>query len=255
MYVINAAGFVGGIEINKNRPGDFLRKNLLIQQNIFNSSIKNNAKKVIFFGSSCMYPNNLKRAINEDDLLQGNIEKTSIGYALSKITGIYSCLLFNEQYKKNIFIPLIPNSIYGPNDNFDIGSSHVLSALISKFHSAKIKNEQSVTLWGSGTPRREFIYVDDLAEICLLILTGKVNINSLPINIGTGEDISIKELSLIVSRVVGYSGNILWDKSKPNGTMRKLLDSSKLHSYWKPKTSLISGIEKTYDWYKKFIDI
>lgn len=250
-YVILAAGKVGGILENNLHPFDFLSKNLLIQNNVLMSSIKYDVRKVIFFGSSCMYPKKSKQPMKEEYLHSGDLEKTSIGYAVAKISGLQFCLTYNHQFNKNTFLPLIPNSVYGPFDNFDPNTAHVLSSLIEKIHYAKSYNKSELLLWGSGNVSREFIFVDDVAEACLFLLKNDFT-EDLPINIGTGRDVTIKSLANIISSIIGYEGKIVWDTSKPDGAKKKLLDSSKiLKMGWRPKTSLEDGILKTYLWYKK----
>jgi GDP-L-fucose synthase len=248
--VILAAGKVGGILQNRDFPADFIFENLSIQLNIFKAAQKYHTKKLIFFGSSCMYPRDTKQPMKEEQLLSGKIEPTSLAYAISKYAGLQMCKAINTQNKSVIFIPIIPNSVYGINDNFDPYNAHVLSSLISRFHDAKEKQMPSVELWGTGEPKREFVYVDDLVEACFLVLkTSHLN-HELPINIGVGEDISIKLLAEKISRIVGYSGNINWDITKPDGAPQKLLDSSRIESMnWKPLVNLDQGIEYVYKWY------
>ena len=248
--VILAAGRVGGIIQNRDFPADFINENLSIQLNVFKAAQKYGVKRLIFFGSSCMYPRHASQPMNENQLCTGHPEPTSIAYASAKYVGVQMCQAINKQNGSVSFIPVIPNSVYGPNDNFDLDSSHVLSALIRRLHEAKEKNKLSVTLWGSGSPKREFIFVDDLVNACLVILNKPLSNHKLPINIGVGYDISIKSLSEKISRIVGYQGKIEWDKSMPDGAPSKLLDSSRVESLgWKSKVKIDDGIKNLYQWY------
>ena len=248
--VILAAGRVAGIIQNRDFPADFINENLSIQLNVFNAAEKYNVKRLIFFGSSCMFPSHTSQPMNEGQLGTGHPEFTSIAYASAKYMGVQMCQSINRQNGKVSFIPVIPNSVYGPNDNFDLNSSHVLSALIRRFHEAKEENKLSVTLWGTGSPKREFVFVDDVVDACLVILNKPLSSDILPINIGVGYDISIKSLSEKISRIVGYQGKIEWDKSMPDGTPSKLLDSSRVESLgWKAKVKLDNGIKQLYQWY------
>ena len=217
---------------------------------LLTSSI-NNVKKLIYFGSSCMYPKNATQPMNEDLLFTGKPEETSLSYAVSKLSGLQTCLALNDQLKKNIFMPVIPNSVYGPNDNFDPMKGHVLSSLINKFYFAKVNKQNEVTLWGSGNPKREFLFVDDLVDACIFLLKQKTNL-TFPMNIGYGSDITIKELADLISSKLKYQGKISWDMSKPDGAYQKLLCSSKINCLgWHPKTSLNVGIDNTIDWFMK----
>jgi GDP-L-fucose synthase len=248
--VILAAGKVGGILQNRDYPLDFLNENLLIQLNVLNAAEKFGARKVLFFGSSCMYPKNSNEPLKESQIFSGDLESTSIGYATAKYAGIQMCKAINIQTNASSFIPVIPNSAYGPNDNFDLSSSHVLSALIRRMHEAKENNSGEVILWGSGSPKREFIFVDDIVKACIKLITIELNNEMLPINIGVGSDISIKKLADKISKIVEYSGKIIWDESKPDGASRKLLDNSKIKSLgWKQEVGLDHGISLTYKWY------
>jgi GDP-L-fucose synthase len=248
--VILAAGRVGGIIQNRDFPADFINENLSIQLNVFKAAQKYGVKRLIFFGSSCMYPRHASQPMNENQLCTGHPEPTSIAYASAKYVGVQMCQAINKQNGSVSFIPVIPNSVYGPNDNFDLDSSHVLSALIRRLHEAKEENKLSVTLWGSGSPKREFIFVDDLVNACLVILNKPLSNHKLPINIGVGYDISIKSLSEKISRIVGYQGKIEWDKSMPDGARSKLLDSSRVESLgWKSKVKIDDGIKNLYQWY------
>ena len=248
--VILAAGRVGGIVQNKDFPADFIRENLSIQLNVFNASQEYDVKRVIFFGSSCMYPRDTSQPMNENQLCTGHPEPTSIAYASAKYAGIQMCQAINRQNGSVSFIPVIPNSAYGPNDNFDLSSSHVLSALIRRFYEGKKHNKSSVTLWGTGSPRREFIYADDIVSACLMLVEASLDDEDLPINIGVGSEISIKELAEKIKHIVGYSGTIEWDTSKPDGAPRKLLDNSRIKSIgWKSQTDFDTGLESTCQWY------
>lgn len=246
-YVFLAAGKVGGILSNRTYPADYLHINISIQDNVFEAAQKYNVRNLIFYGSSCSYPKDCKQPIKEEYFLTGPIEKTSEGYASAKIAGIIACKAYNNQYGTNRFIALIPNSTYGPNDNFDPESSHVLSALIRKFHKAKMNREDSIILWGSGKPRREFIFSQDVAEASLFAMKNADRLENHHYNVGIGVDHSIKELAAIIAETVGYDGKTLWDTTKPDGTVKKLLDSTKLLSLgWKPKTSFEEGLKITY---------
>lgn len=248
-YVFLAAAKVGGILANRDYPADFIFKNLSIQTNIIESSRQVGVKKLLFLGSSCIYPKFAQQPIKEEYLLDGKLEETNEPYAIAKIAGIKLCQSYNRQYGTN-YISVMPTNLYGINDNFDLNSSHVLPALIRKMHDAKVSNLPTVTLWGTGNPKREFLYVDDLAEALIFLM--KNHNESDWVNIGTGEDISIKELANLIKQIVGYEGELVWDNSKPDGTPKKLLDVSKINSLgWKHKTNLNEGIRKTYDWYLK----
>ena len=246
-YVFLAAAKVGGIMANSTFKADFIYDNLMIQNNIIYSSFKFGVNKLLFLGSSCIYPKMSPQPIKEEYLLSGYLESSNEPYAIAKIAGLKLCEYFREQYQSN-FISLMPTNLYGFNDNFDLNNSHVLPALIRKFHEAKINNSDHVELWGTGTPLREFLFVDDLAEACLFMM---INYNeSMPLNIGTGKDLSILDLAETIKDIVGFSGSVKWDSSKPDGTPRKLLDVSKVNSLgWQAKTKLGEGIKKTYEWY------
>ena len=250
-YVFLAAAKVGGIVANNTYPADFLYENMLIEMNVINASFKNNCKKLEFLGSSCIYPKFAEQPITEDSLLTGSLEPTNEAYALAKISGLRYCQYLNKQYGTN-YISVMPTNLYGPNDNYDLVNSHVLPALIRRFHEAKEQHLDNVTCWGDGTALREFLYVDDLANLCVFLMN---NYNEQdPVNAGSGEEISIKQLAELVADVVGYKGTILWDTTKPNGTPRKLLDLSKSKSIgWKYKTSLRTGIEITYHDFRRSI--
>jgi GDP-L-fucose synthase len=248
-YVFLAAAKVGGIMANKTHPAEFIYQNLAIETNIIHSAHVHKIKKLLFLGSSCIYPRLCPQPIKEGYLLTGELEPTNKAYALAKIAGIIMCQSYHEQYGDN-FISLMPTNLYGIGDNFDLVNSHVLPAMIRKFHEAKLKNEPSVTLWGTGTAMREFLQVDDLASACLFLM--KHYDDPTVVNIGTGEDVTIKELAEIIQNVVGYPGTINWDSSMPDGTPRKLLDVSKLHNLgWEHSISLSDGLTATYEWYKQ----
>lgn len=248
-YVFVAAAKVGGIMANNNYKADFLTENLRIQTNIIDSAYRWGVKKLLFLGSSCIYPKFATQPITEDQLMTGILEPTNNAYAIAKIAGIMMCQAYRQQYGFNA-ISLMPTNLYGPNDNFDPETSHVLPGMIGKFHKAKINKSPNVDCWGDGSAMREFLHVDDLAEACYVCMQ---NYNEAEhINVGTGEDVTIKQLAEIISEVVGFDGDIKWDTTKPNGTPRKVLNVDKIKSLgWKPKISLRDGIEKTYGWYKK----
>lgn len=249
-YVFLAAGLTGGIIANKTYPATFLHTNIAIQDNVFQVAVKYKVKHLIFYGSSCVYPKDCSQPIKEEYLQTGMIEETSEGYAIAKTAGIIACRVYNNQYNTNRFIALLPNSMYGPNDNFDLENSHVLSALIRRFHEAKVEGKESITLWGSGNPRREFIFCEDVADASIFAMKNAERLQNKHYNIGTGIDYSIKELAEIISRVVGYNGEIKWDETKPDGVPRKLLDSSGfLHLGWKPLVEIEDGLKVTYKWY------
>ena len=242
--VIMAAARVGGIHANDIYGYDFLMDNLQIQNNLITASEKNNVDKVVFLGSSCIYPKIAPQPLKEEYLLTGSLEETNQWYATAKIAGVKSIEALNK-YKNKKYVSLMPTNLYGQNDNYDLNNSHVLPALIRKFHEAKINNHSEVVLWGSGEPLREFLYVDDLAEAILFSLVN--NLDSDLYNVGSGHEISIKELATMIQQIIGHKGEIVWDKNKPNGTPRKILDSSKLLSLgWNSKVRLKTGIKKVY---------
>ena len=248
-YVFLCAAKVGGIKANNEFKADFIYENIMIQSNIIHSAKQFGVKKLLFLGSSCIYPKHCQQPIKEEYLLTGPLEPTNDAYAIAKIAGIKMCQSFNQQYDTN-FISVMPTNLYGPNDNYDLNSSHVLPAMIRKFHEAKLNNTDKVEIWGDGSPMREFLFVDDLAEACLFLID---NYNDSEIvNIGTGEDITIKDLAYLVKEVVGFEGDIYFNTEMPNGTPRKLLDVSKLKNLgWEYKTNLKEGIQKTYSDYVK----
>jgi GDP-L-fucose synthase len=248
-YVYLAAAKVGGIHANNTYPAEFIYDNLMIETNIIHSSYKNGVKKLLFLGSSCIYPKLAHQPIKEEYLLTGKLEETNEAYAIAKITGIELCKFYRRQYGCD-FISAMPTNLYGINDNFDLETSHVMPALIRKFHEAKINNEKEVVMWGTGKPRREFMYVDDLADALNHLMLNYSD--EIHVNMGTGEDIEIGELARIIKEVVGYEGEIVNDLSKPDGTPRKLLDVTRLkESGYTHKVELKEGIEKVYSWYLK----
>ena len=249
-YVFLAAAKVGGIGANKDYPAEFIRDNLQIQTNVIDAAYRNGVKKFVFLGSSCIYPRMAKQPITEDQLLTGPLESTNYAYAIAKIAGIKMCQAYREQYGFNA-ISMMPTNLYGPGDNFDLETSHVLPAMIAKFHAALDHSKYwEVKLWGDGSAKREFLHVDDLAEACVKCMQDYDEAEH--INIGTGEDVTIKELAETVADVVGYDRHINWDTTKPNGTPRKVLNVDKIKSLgWEPKIGLKEGIQTTYEWYKQ----
>jgi len=246
-YVFLAAAKVGGILANNTYPADFIHQNLLIQNNIIHDAYLYKVKKLLFLGSSCIYPKDCPQPIKEEYLLNGYLEETNKAYAVAKIAGIEMCQSYNKQYLTN-FISVMPTNLYGPNDNFDLESSHVVPALIRKFHEAKINNKKEVVIWGTGKPRRDFLHVDDLADACVFLMNNYYEKDI--INIGSGEDISINELSLLIGKITGFEGEIINDLTKPDGTLQKLLNIDKLNQAgWFSKISLNSGLKKTYKWF------
>lgn len=243
-YVFLAAAKVGGIMANDTFPADFMYENMIMEMNVIHSAWKNGCKKLEFLGSSCIYPRMASQPMTEDCLLTSSLEKTNEAYALAKISGLKYCEYLNKQYGTD-YISVMPTNLYGPNDNYNKETSHVLPALIRRFHEAKLTNQPSVTCWGDGSALREFLYVDDLASLCVFLMNNYSS--SQTINAGTGKEISIKDLATLVAEITGYKGEILWDKSKPNGTPRKLLDVSKAESLgWHYKTELKDGIRLAY---------
>ena len=243
-YVFLAAAKVGGIHSNLTYPADFIYNNLAIQNNVIDLSYKTKVKKLLFLGSSCIFPRDCQQPIKEEYFMTGSLEKTNDAYAISKIAGIKMCQSYNKQYGCN-FISLMPTNLYGPKDNYHLENSHVFPALIRKIHEAKIRGDKSITLWGTGTPYREFLHVDDLADATLFLMQ---NYNSSEIiNIGTGEDLTIKDLAILIKEIIGFEGDILFDSTKPDGTPKKLLDVSKINNLgWKYSIELKDGIKKTY---------
>lgn len=245
--VIDAAARVGGILANNDFPYQFIMENMQIQNNLIDTALKSGVEKFIFLGSSCIYPKLAPQPLKEEYLLTDSLEPTNEWYAIAKITGVKACQAIREQFNKD-YVSLMPTNLYGTYDNFDLNTSHVLPAMIRKFHEAKENNNASVTLWGSGTPMREFLFVDDMAAAVVFALE-----NKLPdylYNVGTGLDLTIKQLAETIQKIVGHQGQIIWDSSKPDGTPRKLMDISKMHALgWKHSIELEEGIQKTYDWF------
>ena len=250
--IIDAAAKVGGILANATFPYQFLMENMQIQNNLISCAHELGVSKFIFLGSSCIYPKLAPQPLKEDFLLTGTLEPTNEWYALAKITGVKTCQAIRNQFDKD-FVSLMPTNLYGIHDNFDLNSSHVLPAMIRKFHEAKQNNHSPVSLWGSGTPMREFLFVDDMAAAVVFALE-----NKLPdylYNVGTGEDLTIKELATTIQQIIGHQGEIIWDASKPDGTPRKLMDVSKMHALgWKHQVNLEKGIQMTYDWFLENAD-
>ncbi|MHA4984951.1 GDP-L-fucose synthase [Cetobacterium somerae] len=252
-YVFLAAAKVGGIHANNTYPAEFIYDNLMIETNIINSSYKNNVKKLLFLGSSCIYPKFAQQPIKEEYLLTGSLEETNEAYAIAKITGIELCKFYRRQYGCD-FISAMPTNLYGINDNFNLETSHVMPALIRKFHEAKINKSEEVVMWGTGKPRREFMYVDDLADSLIHLMLNYSD--EIHVNLGTGEDIEIGELANLIKEIVGYEGKIVNDLSKPDGTPRKLLDVTRLTSTgFKHKVELKEGIERVYEWFLNTQDV
>lgn len=255
-YVFLAAAKVGGIQANNNYPANFIYQNLMIQNNVIHGAYLNKVKRLLFLGSSCIYPKNVSQPMAEAALLSGQLEPTNEPYAIAKIAGIKMCESYNRQYDTD-FRSVMPTNLYGQGDSFHLSNSHVLPALLRRFHEAKINNMSEVIVWGSGTPKREFLHVDDMAAACLhvmnlekKILDQAISPMCSHINVGYGSDVSIKELALLIAKVVGYAGEITFDSSKPDGTARKLIDSSLLTSLgWTPRIALQTGIECTYEWF------
>lgn len=247
-YVILAAAKVGGIHANDTYPADFIMKNLQIECNVIDAAYKNKVQKLLFLGSSCIYPRQCPQPIKEEYLLSDYLEKTNEAYALAKIAGLKMCSYYNKQYGTN-YISVMPCNLYGINDNFSLENSHVLPALMRKFHEAKMKGESTVTIWGSGKPLREFLNVDDLADACLFLMDNYEGDDFF--NVGYGKEVTILELAELVKKTVGFEGEILMDASKPDGTMRKLTDISRIKALgWKPKITLEDGLKETYRWFR-----
>lgn len=252
-YVFLAAAKVGGIHANNIYPAEFIYNNLMIETNIINSAHKNHVKKLLFLGSSCIYPKFSEQPIKEEYLLTGSLEETNEAYAIAKITGIELCKFYRRQYGCD-FISAMPTNLYGLNDNFNLETSHVMPALIRKFHEAKVNKSEEVVMWGTGKPRREFMYVDDLADSLIHLMLNYSD--EIHVNLGTGEDIEIGELANLIKEIVGYEGEIINDLSKPDGTLRKLLDVTRLNSTgFKHKVELKEGIERVYEWFLQSEDI
>lgn len=243
-YVFLAAAKVGGIHANNTYRGQFIYENLMIQNNVIHQSYVHGVKKLLFLGSSCIYPKHAPQPMNEDSLLTGVLEPTNEPYAIAKIAGIKMCEAYRAQYGCN-FISVMPTNLYGPNDNYDLNNSHVLPALLRKFHTAVVQGDNTVTVWGSGTPMREFLHADDLADACYYLM--QTYDDSTLVNIGTGEDVTIRQLAEMIAKVTGFAGEIVWDSTKPDGTPRKLMDVSKLANLgWKYSIDLETGLGKVY---------
>ncbi|MCP4021073.1 MAG: GDP-L-fucose synthase [Desulfobacteraceae bacterium] len=254
-YVFMAAAKVGGILANNTFPAEFIFQNLMIQNNLIHQSYVHNVEKLLFLGSSCIYPKHCPQPMKEEHLMTGPLEPTNSPYAVAKIAGIEMSWAYNRQYETK-FIPVMPTNLYGPNDNCDLETSHVLPALIRKFHEAKEQNLPHVTVWGTGSPKREFLHVDDLANACIFVMNKNFEksfyIEKPLLNIGTGKDITIKELAMLIKKITDYKGEIVFDTSKPDGTPQKLLDTARLQSAgWKASTTLKKGIQDTYEWFLK----
>ena len=250
--IINAAAKVGGIVANAENKLSFMLDNISIQNNLLQAALENNVSNYVFLGSSCIYPKHAKQPMNEKALLTDLLEPTNEGYALAKITGVKAIEFLREKREINYF-SLMPTNLYGENDNFDLNTSHVIPGLIAKMHKAKVENKSFVKLWGDGSPMREFMYVDDLAEAVVFSLNNHLE-DSL-YNVGSGHEVTIKELANLISQVVGYSGEIIWDTEKPNGTPRKLMDSTKFFELgYRPGVELLEGIRKTYNYYKNIVN-
>ena len=250
--VIDAAAKVGGILANNDFPYEFLMQNMQIQNNLIDGAFKSGIEKFIFLGSSCIYPKFAPQPLKEEYLLTDSLEPTNEWYALAKISGVKACESIRKQYAKD-YVSLMPTNLYGYNDNFDLKSSHVLPAMIRKFHEAKVNNHSPVRLWGSGTPMREFLFVDDLAQAVVYALEKKLDEHLY--NVGSGKDVTIKELASMIQKITGHQGDIIWDATKPDGTPRKLMDVSKMNAMgWQFSTELETGIQKTYDWFLKNIN-
>ena len=249
-YVFLAAAKVGGILANSTYPADFIYQNLMIESNVIHAAYKHNVKKLLFLGSSCIYPKFAPQPMKEEYLLTGELEETNEAYAIAKIAGIRLCKHYNQQYDTN-FMSVMPTNLYGPNDNFDLETSHVMPALIRKFHEAKINNDPEVVVWGTGKPRREFLHVDDMADACVYLMENydAKDVGEF-VNIGVGEDITITKLVELIKEVVGFEGEIVYDTSKPDGTPRKLLNVGRLKGLgWKSEISLKEGVKDAYEWY------
>jgi GDP-L-fucose synthase len=249
-YVFLAAAKVGGIQANNTYPAEFIRDNLAIQTNVIHAAYLYEVKKLLFMGSSCIYPKFAPQPMKEEDLLTGKLEPTNEPYAIAKIAGMKMCEAYNRQYNTN-FLPVMPTNLYGPNDNFDLENSHVLPALLRKFHEAKMNKEPHVEIWGTGNPKREFLYVDDLADACIYLMNNCDYQEIAPfINVGTGQDIEIRKLAEMIQAIVGYKGELVFNRNKPDGTPQKLLDVSRLTELgWKAQIPLEKGILNSYEWY------
>jgi len=246
-YVFLAAAKVGGIHANNTYRGEFIYENLMMQSNVIEAARRYHAKRLMFLGSSCIYPRNCPQPMREEYLLTGVLEPTNEPYAIAKIAGIKLCEAYNHQFKTD-FISVMPTNLYGPHDNFDLETSHVLPALLRKVHEAKVAKARSVTLWGTGTPKREFLHVDDMASACLFVMN-KTGFQEI-VNIGSGQEVSIRELAELICEVVGFQGDLIYDSTKPDGTPRKLLDTTRLTALgWQAQIKLKTGLEQTYQWF------
>jgi len=252
-YVVLAAAKVGGIYANSTYPAEFIRSNLVIQMNVIEAAHRTGVRKLLFLGSSCIYPKHAEQPIREESLLQGPLEPTNEAYAVAKIAGIKMCQSYNQQYGTN-FVSVMPTNLYGPNDNFDLLGSHVVPALMRKFHEAKVSGESEVVVWGSGRVYREFLHVDDMADACVFVLNRYDG--SQILNIGCGQDVTISEVAHLVKETVGFTGEITFDRTKPDGTPRKLLDVSRLFALgWRPRIELREGLAETYAWFQQHLDV
>jgi GDP-L-fucose synthase len=251
-YVFLAAALVGGIHANNSQPADFIRDNLQVQTNVIDAAWKNGVKKLLFLGSSCIYPKLAPQPLREEYLLTGPLEPTNEWYAIAKLAGVKMCQAYRRQYGFNA-ISVLPTNLYGPGDKFDLETSHVVPALMRKFHEAKVSGADSVTVWGTGTPLREFLYVDDFADACLFLMD--LYDGELPLNVGWGKDLTIDELARTIARIVGFQGELRFDSSRPDGTPRKVLDTSRLTGMgWEPRTDLQTGLAKTYLWFRSQVE-
>ena len=249
--VIMAAARVGGINANNTRPAEFIRDNLVIQDNVIDSAYRAGTGKFVFLGSSCIYPKLAPQPIKEEYLLTGALEPTNEWYAIAKIAGLKMCQAYRRQYGFNA-ISVMPTNLYGPGDNFDLQNSHVLPALIRRFHEARLRGDPTISIWGTGTPRREFLHVDDLADAVIYLMA--TYDNEQVVNVGWGVDVTIRELAEMIAKTSGFQGRLVFDSTKPDGTPRKLLDTSRLSALgWKPKITLQAGIEQTYEWFKRHV--
>jgi GDP-L-fucose synthase len=254
-HVFLCAGLTGGITANKRFPARFLHVNAAIQDAVFQAAQRMEVKHLVFFGSSCVYPKHCPQPMKEDYLFTGAMEETSEAYAIAKASGIIACRAYNREYDTRRFIALIPNSMYGPGDNFDLENSHVLSALMRRFHEAKLGGVKKITLWGSGSPRREFVFSEDVAAASIFAVENAQQLKNAPYNVGNGIDYSIKELAELMKQVVGIECAVDWDTSQPDGTPRKLLDSARFSGLgWKPSTDFKDGLKETYEWFKNSLE-
>ncbi|MBI5643606.1 MAG: GDP-L-fucose synthase [Deltaproteobacteria bacterium] len=253
--VFLAAGKTGGIAASSAYPATFFHENAAMQINVIEAAQKYGVRHFVFYGSSCMYPRNSPQPIKEEYLMTGPLDEFSEAYAGAKISGVLACRAYNSQYRTNRFIAVVPNTLYGPNDHFSIENSHVFSALLRRFHEAKVLDKQEVALWGSGNPRREFIFSEDVADASIFLVENAGKLDNTHYNAGTGVDYSIRELAGIIARKIGYGGEIRWDATRPDGVSRKLLDSSRIEQLgWKPSVTIEEGLERTYKWYLENVE-